>query len=72
MSPDAPSLDSMRFNKEKDASNSTPYNDQNYENKPNPVRLNNATLRVDTPGSVNKSKLIGPGSLRANIFRRGE
>lgn len=75
MNPDAglTIADSKRYNKEKDASIKVPYSDENYESRNlGQVSLRSETLRVDTPGSIQTAKISGPGSLRANIFRRGQ
>ena len=73
INPDVPKLmeNTSRFNKTTDASVKKPFIESNYEATPQPVNLNEETLRVDVAGSMLTRRMSSPGNLAANIRSRG-
>ena len=74
MNPDLPKdiSESKRYNKTSNATVEAPYIEDDYESTPQPINLNSESMRVDMPGRIRQGQVLGPGSLSANIFRRGQ
>ena len=74
MNPELPKdiSESKRYNKTSNAIVDVPYIEDDYESTPQPINLDSESVRVDMPGRIKQGQILGPGSLSANIFRRGQ
>ena len=64
--------DIQRYNKNPDLTVTRPYiEDFDITNITKPVMLKSESLRVDVPGSIKTKAVLAPGSVAANIRRRG-